>query len=121
MAHQRSSNTARNFALDAHLILDKTVFDEFPTEWEERTLFYAGHHDVADASVTSQRDFRKRDTRGRVAPKRVNVSTFESNVLYTLRFMVDRAVVGGNWLELPTKNYRVAQQQRKGELLPNRV
>ena len=31
--------------------------------------------------------------------------TFESNVLYTLRFMVDRGVVGGNWVELPAGSY----------------
>ena len=31
--------------------------------------------------------------------------TFESNVLYTLRFMVDRGVVGGNWVELPAGCY----------------
>ena len=31
--------------------------------------------------------------------------TFESNVLYTLRFMVDRGVVGGNWVELPAGGY----------------
>ena len=29
MAHQRSSNTARNFALDAHLILDKQSLMNF--------------------------------------------------------------------------------------------
>ena len=31
--------------------------------------------------------------------------TFESNVLYTLRFMIDRGIVGGNWLELPAGKY----------------
>ena len=31
----------------------------------------------------------------------LNFPTFESNVLYTLRFMVDRDIVGGNWIELP--------------------
>ena len=33
--------------------------------------------------------------------------TFESNVLYTLRFMVDRGIVGGNWLELPPGGYHL--------------
>lgn len=47
--------------------------------------------------------------------------TFESNVLYTLRFMVDRAVVGGNWLELPAKKLSRATATKKGELLSNRV
>jgi hypothetical protein len=27
--------------------------------------------------------------------------TYESNVLFAMRFMVDKAVVGGNWVELP--------------------
>ncbi|MEW5314891.1 MAG: hypothetical protein WDW38_006353 [Sanguina aurantia] len=31
--------------------------------------------------------------------------TFESNVLFTLRFMVDTKIVGGNWLELPAGCY----------------
>ena len=31
--------------------------------------------------------------------------TFESNVVYTLRFMIDREIVGGNWLELPAGTY----------------
>jgi len=31
--------------------------------------------------------------------------TFESNVLYTLRFMIDQGIVGGNWLELPAGKY----------------
>ena len=37
--------------------------------------------------------------------------TFESNVLYTLRFMVDRGVVGGNWVELPAGGY--AHREKK--------
>ena len=37
--------------------------------------------------------------------------TFESNVLYTLRFMVDRGVVGGNWVELPPGAYQMRQKK----------
>jgi len=31
--------------------------------------------------------------------------TFESNVLFALRFMVDTDIVGGNWIELPASKY----------------
>lgn len=37
--------------------------------------------------------------------------TFESNVLYTLRFMVDMGVVGGNWVELPAGGYQMRQKK----------
>ncbi|KAG1677462.1 hypothetical protein FOA52_001918 [Chlamydomonas sp. UWO 241] len=37
-------------------------------------------------------------------------TTYESNVVYTLRFMVDLGVVGGNWVELPAGSYQVAQR-----------
>ena len=39
--------------------------------------------------------------------------TFESNVLYTLRFMVDGGVVGGNWLELPAGGYKIRESQKQ--------
>ena len=39
--------------------------------------------------------------------------TFESNVLYTLRFMVDRGVVGGNWVELPAGGYKIRESQKQ--------
>lgn len=29
------------------------------------------------------------------------VMTFESNIAYTLRFMIDKHIVGMNWLEIP--------------------
>lgn len=29
------------------------------------------------------------------------VTTFESNIAYTLRFMIDHEIVGMNWLEIP--------------------
>jgi DNA polymerase delta subunit 1 len=32
-------------------------------------------------------------------------ATFESNVLFVLRFMVDCSIVGGNWIELPAGTY----------------
>ena len=38
-------------------------------------------------------------------------TTYESNVLYPLRFMVDCAVVGGNWVELPAGKYELTAPQ----------
>ncbi|KAL3721403.1 hypothetical protein ACJRO7_033834, partial [Eucalyptus globulus] len=32
--------------------------------------------------------------------------TYESNILFALRFMIDRNVVGGNWIEVPAGKYR---------------
>jgi len=34
-----------------------------------------------------------------------NFVTYESNVLYALRFMIDRDVAGGGWMELPAGTY----------------
>jgi DNA polymerase elongation subunit (family B) len=31
-------------------------------------------------------------------------NTYESNVLFALRFMVDTDIVGGNWVRLPTES-----------------
>ncbi|KAJ6737291.1 DNA polymerase CATALYTIC SUBUNIT [Salix viminalis] len=35
-----------------------------------------------------------------------NFLTYESNVLFALRFMIDCNVVGGNWIEVPAGKYR---------------
>ncbi|KAH9946498.1 hypothetical protein B0H21DRAFT_743121 [Amylocystis lapponica] len=35
------------------------------------------------------------------------VATFESNIGYTLRFMIDTRVVGMNWIEVPAGNYKL--------------
>lgn len=32
--------------------------------------------------------------------------TYESNVLFALRFMVDCNIVGGNWIEVPYGKYK---------------
>lgn len=32
--------------------------------------------------------------------------TYESNILFVLRFMVDCDIVGGNWIEVPTGKYK---------------
>ena len=36
--------------------------------------------------------------------------TYESHVLFALRFMVDCNVVGGGWVELPAGSYEVRHQ-----------
>ncbi|XP_074567466.1 DNA polymerase delta catalytic subunit [Curcuma longa] len=35
-----------------------------------------------------------------------NFDTYESNVLFALRFMIDCNIVGGNWIEVPAGSYR---------------
>lgn len=35
-----------------------------------------------------------------------NFVTYESNVLFALRFMVDCSIVGGNWIEVPAGKYK---------------
>ncbi|KAL0953498.1 hypothetical protein HGRIS_004725 [Hohenbuehelia grisea] len=37
--------------------------------------------------------------------------TFESNIAYTLRFMIDTKVVGMNWIEVPAGKYRLRKNQ----------
>ena len=39
----------------------------------------------------------------------VHLSTYESNVLFALRFMIDTGLVGGSWVELPAGSYVLAQ------------
>jgi DNA polymerase elongation subunit (family B) len=34
--------------------------------------------------------------------------TYESNILFALRFMIDCNIVGGNWIEVPAGKYRKA-------------
>lgn len=38
-------------------------------------------------------------------------TTYESNVVYALRFMIDCGVVGGNWVELTPGHYSLTQGQ----------
>ncbi|GJP75446.1 hypothetical protein CLOP_g5892 [Closterium sp. NIES-67] len=40
-------------------------------------------------------------------------TTYESNVLFALRFMIDCHVTGGNWISLPAGTYRVREDRRK--------
>ncbi|KAJ7224475.1 DNA polymerase family B-domain-containing protein [Mycena pura] len=39
------------------------------------------------------------------------IATFESNIAYTLRFMIDTKVVGMNWIEVPAKKYTVLSEK----------
>ena len=40
------------------------------------------------------------------------VPTFESNIAYTLRFMIDTKVLGMNWIEVPAGNYTLVHAKR---------
>lgn len=37
-------------------------------------------------------------------------TSYESNVIFAMRFMVDLGIVGGNWVELPKSSYRVVKE-----------
>ncbi|KAJ8595638.1 hypothetical protein M405DRAFT_871726 [Rhizopogon salebrosus TDB-379] len=39
--------------------------------------------------------------------------TFESNIVYTLRFMIDTKVVGMNWIEIPAGKYKLVSEKDK--------
>ena len=41
------------------------------------------------------------------------VNTYESNINYTLRFMIDTRVVGMNWIELPAGKYELWTGSKK--------
>ncbi|KAF6743062.1 delta DNA polymerase [Ephemerocybe angulata] len=43
----------------------------------------------------------------------VPIPTFESNIVYPLRFMIDRQVVGMNWIEVPAGKYTLVEGQKK--------
>ena len=41
------------------------------------------------------------------------IKTYESNIVYPLRFMIDTNVVGMNWLELPAGKYELIPEKQK--------
>ncbi|KAL7412360.1 delta DNA polymerase [Mrakia frigida] len=41
------------------------------------------------------------------------ISSYESNIAYTLRFMIDNKITGMNWLEVPAKKYELRTNNRK--------
>lgn len=41
------------------------------------------------------------------------VPTFESNIVYVLRFMIDTKVVGMNWIEIPAGKYHLISSEKK--------
>ena len=41
------------------------------------------------------------------------VATFESNIAYTLRFMIDTKVVGMNWIEVPKGKYTILNEGKR--------
>ncbi|KAI0705145.1 ribonuclease H-like domain-containing protein [Cytidiella melzeri] len=70
---------------------------------------------VADQrSLLELRDFFERGRcRFKNLFKAVGVATFESNIAYTLRFMIDTNVVGMNWIEVPKGKYTVLEEGKK--------
>nr|GAT42941.1 predicted protein [Mycena chlorophos] len=42
----------------------------------------------------------------------IPIATFESNIAYTLRFMIDTKVVGMNWIEIPANKYIVKDRPK---------
>lgn len=51
--------------------------------------------------------------------RRAKFTTYESDVLFVLRFMIDLSVVGGNWIELPAPKFKVrttAQKQSSSQI-----
>ncbi|KZT09911.1 uncharacterized protein LAESUDRAFT_673547 [Laetiporus sulphureus 93-53] len=42
-----------------------------------------------------------------------SVNTYESNIAYTLRFMIDTKVVGMNWIEIRPCNYQLVEPSKK--------
>ena len=44
------------------------------------------------------------------------IMTYESNIAFTLRFMIDTKVVGMNWVELPAGKYQVHSNNEKRSL-----
>ncbi|GJE91144.1 delta DNA polymerase [Phanerochaete sordida] len=45
--------------------------------------------------------------------KTESVTTFESNIAYVLRFMIDAKIVGMNWVEVPAGKYKILQEKDK--------
>ncbi|OBZ73506.1 DNA polymerase delta catalytic subunit [Grifola frondosa] len=41
------------------------------------------------------------------------VPTYESNIAYTLRFMIDTRVVGMNWIEVPAGKYKIIKDKKR--------
>ena len=41
-----------------------------------------------------------------------HMQTYESNILYSLRFMIDQNIKGGQWVSLPKKTYLVEKQKK---------
>lgn len=57
--------------------------------------------------------FEKGECQFRDIFKTDGVATYESNIAYTLRFMIDTNVVGMNWIEVPKGKYVVLNEGKK--------
>lgn len=43
----------------------------------------------------------------------INETTFESNVLYALRFMIDNEIGGMTWVTVPAKKWEIRPSEKK--------
>ncbi|KAF7356852.1 DNA polymerase [Mycena venus] len=59
------------------------------------------------------RAFERNECRYQFFSTEAPISTFESNIAYTLRFMIDTKVVGMNWIEVPAKKYTILSGKDK--------
>ncbi|KAL0580603.1 DNA-directed DNA polymerase delta [Marasmius crinis-equi] len=69
---------------------------------------------VRDKSPFCLREISKPE-RDAFTPRQVGDSypTFESNIKFTLRFMIDTKVVGMNWIEVPAGKYKLVPPDKK--------
>ncbi|PVG03060.1 putative DNA polymerase delta catalytic subunit [Serendipita vermifera] len=63
---------------------------------------------VRTAFEKQQLDYKELFNRGGIP-----TPTFESNLLFVLRFMVDTKIVGMNWIELPAGQYKIREDDEK--------
>ncbi|KAF7308685.1 DNA polymerase [Mycena chlorophos] len=56
--------------------------------------------------------FERNECRYQYFQQDTPIATFESNIAYTLRFMIDTKVVGMNWIEIPANKYIVKDRPK---------
>jgi DNA polymerase elongation subunit (family B) len=53
---------------------------------------------------------------GALGLHRITFETFESNVLFVLRYMIDAGIVGGGWVSAPAGRYQIGGQNGRPKL-----
>ncbi|KAG8752399.1 DNA-directed DNA polymerase delta, partial [Serendipita sp. 396] len=106
LRHFINQNTEENAIVDIEIVMKKSLWG------------YRGDHDVPFLKIIlsnpkmvpkvrgafekGELDYNNLFNKGGFPP-----ATFESNLLFVLRFMVDAKVVGMNWVELPAGQYTI--------------